>query len=731
MPYILQKNSIPGVARWTQTSGGGGLNSIPTGNTIWVDASVGNDGTGTVDRLDLPFLTIAAAIAVATSGDVIMLRPGTYTESGLTLPSGVDLVGSGWGNTTIGTTGAQTDILTINNNVVEGFTVQVPTAAHAGIKHLSGTGGVYAINLAGDNGTGVGQGIYKSGSGKLVGGNIRCETGGLEVGLLVDSGVLAVDDVHFPNTSAAISRAVKGAGTGRFQAQAINMGNSQIGHGFHLEGTCTMLVYNPNIFNVSVAIHIAADGVSFTSTGGKIGGSTLTVSVDPALTGTGTTVEALATVIDPLFFFPPAAAGNVNYVLNFQQLKTNIREARQRIIGADLALGFPEKGSGLYVGRGAAYGDGMVVYTTDGTETMVGSVVTGGNQTEVTTAAQSLDASTFSFQGLAANNAIYFASIRRAPDGTQLKHWGGELSQVVAGVGGSYIIEIWDGAAWVSKETMSVGVDTGYVYGNSIFLRASSREDIRYELSSASTWGLATLNGITAYWSRIRIATAVTTAPTWERWQLTEDALHINGRGQISADGNAQWKQTIVGAGNVFASGGTTTDGTATVGTGQGAWTHDLDGSRLNQSGDVISTQFVIPAGVNTAFPIIFRLSYEYSQYNAAPTIEGRMLGVQREGVLVADPGGSLTPVARTEAATALLTSVPGLIDSQTPTSTTLGKVLSLNFGPYDISNLYSGDLVLFQISMTADGGGGGTATDIQVWAIEVEGVLYTTGQAT
>ena len=43
--------------------GGGGITQIDTGNTLWVDAVFGNDGTALPDRQDKPYLTISAAIA--------------------------------------------------------------------------------------------------------------------------------------------------------------------------------------------------------------------------------------------------------------------------------------------------------------------------------------------------------------------------------------------------------------------------------------------------------------------------------------------------------------------------------------------------------------------------------------------------------------------------------------------------------------------------------------------
>jgi hypothetical protein len=703
-----------------------GGSTTPT--TLWVDAAAGDNTTATPDSPATPYATIAAAIAAATAGDLIRVRGGTYVESGLTLPSGVDLAGDGWGNTFIGDNAAASDVLTFSGSILSNFTVVCPAGSGlSGLVHTAATGGVYSINIAGDGATGVGNGIYKTGVGKLIGGNIRCEQGGLQNGLLVDAAVLALDDVHFPGTPGApVGAALRAEGTGRYQGQGFNCGNPAMTDAVSLGGTCTVLLFNPNIFNVSTAVHVTADGVNYTSTGGSILASNLTVEVDLALTGTGSTIEALGTVLEPLFSFPPAAAVNTNFVLNFQQLLTDTRPARQRIIGADLALGFPELGSGLFVGKGAPYATGMVVLTSDGTAT---STTVGGNLTDESVAAASLDSSTFSFQGATPNHCIYFGSARRDVASNPIKHWGAELNTVAAGVGGSYVVEAWDGAAWSEIGVLAVGTQSGFVYGNELFLRASSEEDLRWGLDETSTWATTSVNGVTAYWVRVRIATTVTTLPTFERWRLTESTKHFNDTGKLAADGLAQWVQTLVGAGNVFASGGTATDGSSTVGTGAGTWTHDLDNCKLNQSGDSVSTQFVIPAGVNTAFGLTFKVSYEYAQFSAAPTVEGRILGVERQGVLVADPSGGLTPVPRSEGATAALTATAGAVDSRALTTTTTGVILTEEFGPYDISDLYAGDIVLFNMEMTADGGGGGGATDIQLWAIEVEGKRFALGE--
>jgi hypothetical protein len=100
--YFLLTNSVlaNGQANWAPgypaSTGGGAIN---TGKTVWVDSVFGNDATGARQRQDLPFLTINAAVTAALSGDVVYVRPGSYTltaalsKAGITVfcPAGVTI----------------------------------------------------------------------------------------------------------------------------------------------------------------------------------------------------------------------------------------------------------------------------------------------------------------------------------------------------------------------------------------------------------------------------------------------------------------------------------------------------------------------------------------------------------------------------------------------------------------------------------------------------------------
>ncbi len=56
---------------------------FPTALTIWVDSVNGNDTTGERGKMAKPVLTLTKAKTLAQSGDLIVVRPGTYNENDL------------------------------------------------------------------------------------------------------------------------------------------------------------------------------------------------------------------------------------------------------------------------------------------------------------------------------------------------------------------------------------------------------------------------------------------------------------------------------------------------------------------------------------------------------------------------------------------------------------------------------------------------------------------------
>jgi hypothetical protein len=67
---------------------------FPTGNTLTVDIVNGNDGLAAANRYAYPFKSISGALALAVSGENVIVNAGVYNET-LTIPNGVSLTGTG------------------------------------------------------------------------------------------------------------------------------------------------------------------------------------------------------------------------------------------------------------------------------------------------------------------------------------------------------------------------------------------------------------------------------------------------------------------------------------------------------------------------------------------------------------------------------------------------------------------------------------------------------------
>jgi hypothetical protein len=68
--------------------------SVSTTNVAWV-STTGNNATAIVGRLDRPFLTIAAAVAAAVAGQLVVVLPGTYAMGlgAITFKNDVSVIG--------------------------------------------------------------------------------------------------------------------------------------------------------------------------------------------------------------------------------------------------------------------------------------------------------------------------------------------------------------------------------------------------------------------------------------------------------------------------------------------------------------------------------------------------------------------------------------------------------------------------------------------------------------
>lgn len=730
--------------------GGGG--AITTTSINWVDTA-GNDGTAVSDRFDLPWLTIGAALTASTSGDVVMVRPGTYAEEGLTVPTGVAIRGEGgWQTTFIGFTAARTaNTLTLTDETtIQGLTFYVSaSASFASVAYSGGggtdTAGMYEIRFLGDGATGVGIGIDKTGPGKIIGAEIRYDLGGVGVGMQTSSGAIALEGIHYPPGAGTFNTGAKCTGTGRLQLADFNLGNPNITDAIEVS-TGTVLVYGVNIFNCANSVHMTADGSFVGIYGGKMDSVAIDFLLDPAVTYTSATNVQCTAAHQAKYSFPPSGL-NVDFELAFLQETTATNESTFSILGGGAQFGFPERGSSVHIGRGRSYVEGMQVITTDNTA-LPGA--DGGNLTDVTTAASTLTGSTFTFQGTPATSAgasIAFTTLRVDVASVALSFWGVLLAQKAAGVGGTYIIEVRTAVnTWVSVGYQAVNVATDVRYGADLFLRANTKENVRLGvfggdpdplLPDGTAWPATTLGAFgTGRWARIRVVTAVTTLPAFERLAISPSHTMYNPEGEHVAHGLALWRKTISAGGNVFGESGGVVNASIAIGSGglPTGWDHIAPNARLNQNGDAIYFQFALQDGLCTAYPIRIKVVYSLEggqPVTTAPSGILSFLPVEVTGAQVADPAGGITSVPRALANTDSLTANAAQSDTENlDGGATLPATLDnfaheQEFGPFDINGFYEDDLCYIRFELDADGT---PNQDVTVWALIIEAVAFSDG---
>jgi len=129
---------IMGATGPTGRSGSTG-SAPPSGNTLTVDAVYGNNTLGAASPYTAPFLTITAALAAASSGQQVFVRPGTYNES-INIPAGVAVRGASTQTVKIQQLGVvgSTTLITLNNQSrLEDVTANLSSSANVNLVGVS------------------------------------------------------------------------------------------------------------------------------------------------------------------------------------------------------------------------------------------------------------------------------------------------------------------------------------------------------------------------------------------------------------------------------------------------------------------------------------------------------------------------------------------------------------------------------------------------------------------
>ena len=419
-----------------------------TGNVIWVDAVFGDDASGAVDDPLHPFLTVGAALAVALSGDTVEVYPGSYAES-ITVGAGISLVGIG-GPERVRITGGGGAVPSVEiggGSYVHSVGATAPSGSSAFRFAAASLAYGYNLMVTGTDATSVG--LDHSSASKIIITEFRYVGGTFDTLIeCTSTGILALTGMHVPG-GGAIADGIRASGGARLQLNDVNMGNPTLTDAIEC-ADATIVMRASALFNCTNGLHVTSNStncqwqsVRFDSTG------SFDILIDPGLTGASTTLNLTGCEMQESKLSIPSTWLSADHSWTFQDQKSNIDDSSWRCF-TDLTVGHNEKGFRTDLGAGCPSARGMRVITSD---SATSSVLDGGNLTDVSTEAQSKDASTFTFQGVASGHAVYFGSSLQDASGV-LRTFGVELEVNTARVGGSMVVEIWDGAAWVDVGAM-------------------------------------------------------------------------------------------------------------------------------------------------------------------------------------------------------------------------------------------------------------------------------------
>ena len=337
-------------------------------------------------------------------------------------------------------------------------------------------------------------------------------------------------------------------------------------------------------------------------------------------------------------------AGYSNEILFFQDEVTGDQGMAN---WGEFAVGRPEKGSETVLGEGDSYVRGMKVYTYN---------PSGAVYTDVTTAAAGSTGSTFTFPAVAQNNAIYVAStLETASD--KLQFFGIKSLETIAAVlgGGAFVVEYWNGAAWAEMEHMSTQSNSPYVqYAETIFERAQS-EQIRFPIAFLSTW---TKNdpmslGTNYYWMRFRIASAITTAPTFQQFKLHTNRFEINADGVIEHFGASRYPKDLLVhqrlTDDLYGASPSSTRINFTTNIKITPVDNSFNDNALDGFGEIIP----LPGGIDTSIPIVIEviwmangpnagnveLEINYASINVGDTLDGTIADTNISEIIAVGAG--------------------------------------------------------------------------------------------
>lgn len=663
----------------TNAAGGGLLGGF--GDTIIV-ASSGGDHT-----------TIAAAITASSSGDVILVYPGTYAEANpLTVKAGTSIIGVAGEQRILVTanTAANDGFVLLDGALVSGITMSGTTGGSAAAFKYSGTTLAFVEMCAVD---GAITAYHNTSTGALQ--LVNCTTtgtGNIGTLLLCAGGLLGGDLITMGHTG-TITTGMQATG-GEIQVSAILIDGATTGL-FANGGD--IIAITGDILNCTTGVRVAAS-------------SKCTIFNIRILTSTGEDLQTDAATSEIVhngceFRREGISQFAASTIIGLFIDSTLQGEQSTNIFG-EFSVGAPGVGSETTLGEGDSYTKEMQVFVFDN------SAASGSKFTDVTTAAASISGSTIT---LLDNLDAFIIAGPREFGGVKVNI--DTLFVPTVADSTAFIWQYWDGSAWVDFNAMEAEDLTTKSNANAFFETNTGDHQIMFDdrLDNGGVGGVAwvaddnTLDllpnfGTNLFAIKVRISAVlgISTAVKLEQVKLHADHLEIEADGWIKYIGRSRWREILPIDTNTFDS------------TGSPPSNENIDFStnitigrllnRFNASAtDIIATYFPLPAGLDTSSPL--ELVIEWYPVDAVPDTNT----VTFDGIYGVGQDGTVWGGANTETIESVAVASPSNQNQTTRTTILLeiptalkGDGLALAIRRIGTSDASSNDVVVTNISLFA-----------------------------
>lgn len=462
--------------------------------------------------------TITAALAAASSGDVVVVYPGTYAES-VTIPDGVTLMGSSAPELVNITSDGSNDCIAIGASAtVRNLTITMPGAVNLNGIYCVSAGTVVVDNVRFIGVGNQGFGIQCGGSGDFYISNITHVSGSIGITATL-SALLLCSSTGFVDlkgvrcvggTVYTVVDHVQGDVTLSDVLVTDNYTATDVIYA-RSSGVLTMtdvVVQGGTL--VSNGLHVVSDNVHIVAEGCVLVGADSGLKVGSALTGSGTNLSITSSSLEKL------------------DIPNGYRDACDRFI-----VSGPNSLDGQYVVDGSL-SVGSALNTSR--DQMVKVALTGGTVfTDVSSSFDSNPGTAEAFALAVSNDSVYFGNAAR-------KFFHLEVNITVASDGSAsdWVWQYWDGGSWADFNVM--GTTTSGVrssVGNEV-LQQTGEQHIRFDTAMDGDWATTTVDGDTAYWIRLRATGAITTGPSLDYIRLGQNQTVFRDDGFVDFFGVAQ-----------------------------------------------------------------------------------------------------------------------------------------------------------------------------------------------